>query len=316
MRFVPGDLIARRYLVLRFIARGGMGEVYEVQDRELGIRIALKCIAVERAGRSNAVERLRREMMLARNIHHEGVCRVRDLGVHFQGDEVVDFLTMDFIEGDTLASWLATRPPLSPGEALSLVAPIASALDAIHARGIVHRDFKPRNIMLRSGTAGGLEPVVMDFGIAVGENNDSRDFETSGGVLVGSPAYMAPEQVAGERVTARSDVYAFGIVLFEMMTGVLPFSGDSPAQTATRRLLEAPPAARSLRRDLPSGWNRVITRCLARRPSDRYASAGAAVRALEAARSGPSLRRRILSAIVLLLLIALVAAAFLFWKWK
>jgi tetratricopeptide (TPR) repeat protein len=290
--FRPGTLLAGRYRVVRFIAAGGMGDVYEVEDVTLGGEVALKTIRPEIAGRERALDRFRREILLARKVTHPNVCRIFDLGHHpadEPGGEGTTFLTMELLRGETLAERLRERGRMSAEEALPLVEQMAAALEAAHQAGVVHRDFKSANVMLvapRSSEAG-TRVVVTDFGLA--RRQDDGDVTlTKSGHLVGTPAYMAPEQAEGREVTPVADVYALGVVLYEMVTGRLPFVGDSPLSTVLKRFREAPTAPRDHVPGLPGHWERVILRCLEREPADRFASAADVVEALAADRLPPA----------------------------
>ncbi len=224
--FSVGELIVDRYKVLRFIAKGGMGQVYEVDDLELKARVALKTIAPERASSRRQVDRFRQEIQLARTVGHPNVCRVFDLGR--QKDDThgeVLFLTMEFVPGETLSARLRERGPMSCEQALPLIRQMVSGLAAAHEVGIVHRDFKPGNVMLLpEGSGPGLK--ITDFGLATNPEQQITISGTSPEV-VGTPAYMAPEQFRGQ-CSNRTDIYALGVTVFQMLTGTLPTSYESP----------------------------------------------------------------------------------------
>ncbi len=277
--FHAEQLVAGRYRVVRFLAAGGMGEVYEVEDLELGERVALKTMRVELTDAPHALERFRREAQLARKITHPNVCRVFDVAKHQEpsGDLVV-FMTMALLAGESLSARVRRDGPLAVAEALPLVRDLAAALDAAHAAGVLHRDFKSDNVQLVPGEHG-PRAVVTDFGLARPTERD-REAVTRTGGFVGTPAYMAPEQVENRELTPATDVYAFGIVLFEMMTGELPFIDDSPLAVAARRLRQEPRSIRALRPELPVAWGAVVRRCLEVDPVRRFGSAGLAVAAL------------------------------------
>src|SRR6185295_15450304 len=211
--FSAGDRVAGRYRILRFVARGGMGEVYEAEDVELRGRVALKTIRPEIALDRQAIDRFKREIHLARQVTHPNVCRIFDLGYHRApaaggGPEVeITFLTMEFLPGETLDKRLRGGR-MTPAQALPLVRQMATALGAAHAMGIVHRDFKSGNVALVPGREGeGVRVVVTDFGLARGSAaGDTFASATATGHVVGTPAYMAPEQVEGKPVTAAADV--------------------------------------------------------------------------------------------------------------
>ena len=312
--FSPDELVAGRYKIVRFIGRGGMGEVYEAYDLELRQRVALKTVLPEIALDQQAIERFKGEIRTAREVTHPNVCRIFDLGFHRRapsGNEIA-FLTMELLSGETLAERLQLKGRMSPAEALPLATQIAAGLGAAHAAGIVHRDLKPGNIILASSREGRETPraVVTDFGLARAAAADSLTVRSTASTrIVGTPAYMAPEQIEGGKVTAASDLYSLGIMLYEMVTGALPFVGESPFSTAVKRLKEAPPSPRSFVPDLDSKWVAAILRCLERHPADRFASAGDVVKALEgetvtAGRKARRLRVAIAAAFMLIVFAA------------
>lgn len=275
----PGQILAGRYRILRFIAGGGMGEVYEAEDVELGERVALKTVRPRFARDAHAIERFKREIHLARKVTHPHVCRIFEFGQHRapDGGELV-LLTMELLSGETLAERIHRRGPLSPTEARSLLGQMGEALAAAHAAGVVHRDFKSANVMLVPNPDGTSRAVVTDFGLAQGAIDPARRARL-GEPRAGTPDYMAPEQVQGGEVSPATDIYALGIVLFEMLTGRRPFA------TARERLERDPPSPRSDRPELDARWDAAVRRCLARRPEDRFADAGDVVRAVD---GGPS----------------------------
>ena len=274
-------IVADRFRVVRFLARGGMGEVYEVQDQALGTRVALKLLRSEYAGNDEAIERLKREIHLAREVTHRNVCRIFDLvNCHIPQKDaaprVVLGLTMELLKGETLAERLQHSGKMSPDEALPLVFQMAAALDAAHSVGVVHRDFKCSNVMLVKGVNDDEERVVVtDFGVArpVPARRGSSSPITTANMVVGTADYMAPEQAEGADVTPASDIYALGVVMFEMVTGSRPHTGSTPLAVLMQRAKAGPRSPRDLVPDLAPLWDEVITRCLAREPSDRFASA-------------------------------------------
>jgi len=280
--FEAGAFVANRYRVVRFIARGGMGEVYEAEDLELRCRVALKTVHSGAAAEPGAVDRLKREIHLARRVTHPNVCRIFDVGFHSLAEpqEPIVFLTMELLEGETLAARLRRSGRLSPAGALPIARQMAAALEAAHRAGVVHRDFKTENVFLVP-TAEGERVVVTDFGIARGGEDGFGVTLTSTGNVIGTPAYMAPEQIEGGEITPAVDQYALGVVLFEMVTGELPFQGENVLQTAARRLTEAPPPPSRLAPHLDERWEATILRCLARRPLERFRDVGAVARSLE-----------------------------------
>ena len=259
--FAPGDVICDRYRVLRFIARGGMGEVYDVEDWELQARIALKTIAPERASSPRQISRFRQEIQLARKVSHPNVCRVFDFGRHktSAGHDVL-FLTMELLQGENLHSYLEEHGPMTSEQALPLVRQMVSALAAAHHLGIVHRDFKPGNVMLEE-TPQGLVAKVTDFGLATNPESDETVSRSLTQVL-GTPEYMAPEQLRGQ-CSNRTDIYALGLTVFQMLTGALPIS----AEAASKVLKTSDTGKRSGHR-----WRGAIAKSLAPNPADRFES--------------------------------------------
>ncbi len=280
-RLAPGERLAGRFEVLRFIARGGMGAVYEAEDVMLRARVALKLIRGRIVTDATAMERFRREVLLARRVSHPNVCRVYELyDTTTAGGVAIHFLTMELLEGETLSRRIARDGRLTPEMALPLVRQMCEGLAAAHAEGVIHRDFKSSNILLvprreASGDAG-TRVVITDFGIAraveiVAQLKDDGPL-TGGADLLGTPEYMAPEQVTGRPVTAATDIYALGVVLYEMITGKLPFPGDTPLISAARRLDEPPPSPETTTPGLDERWSATVLRCLAREPERRFTS--------------------------------------------
>ena len=275
----PGDVLEKRFEVIRIIARGGMGVVAEAEDRALGTRVALKFILPSLASDPAVRERFRREILLARRITHRNICRIFELFSTPSETEPVLFLTMELLEGETLSDRLRSGP-LAPEVALPLVQQMVDALEAAHAQGIVHRDFKSSNVLLVPD--GATERVVVtDFGIARAlERERGRDPDMTAEGFLGTPGYMAPEQVLGSHVTPATDIYALGVVLFEMLAGELPFQGETPMAIALARVSGTAPRLSSRRPGADVTWDAVVATCLAREPVFRYASVRDVLRAL------------------------------------
>jgi tRNA A-37 threonylcarbamoyl transferase component Bud32 len=285
-----GQSLLGRYEIRRFIARGGMGEVYEAFDSVLGERVALKTLLPTALDDERAVERLLAEVRLARKVTHANVCRILEFGVYRHGDESgagIPFLTMEFLTGEPLSRRVAARGKLPLATIVTLVKDAAAGLAAIHAAGIVHRDFKSENVFLVPDGAGGERAVIMDFGLARGFGGEARRGSSST-AAAGTPDYMAPEQVEGKPPTPAFDVYALGVVIFEMVTGQKPFAGASPYMAALSRLQRPAPAPSALVPGLSPGWDAVVGRCLERQPERRFARVEEIASALAAAAGGKS----------------------------
>jgi eukaryotic-like serine/threonine-protein kinase len=292
--FQPTQLLAGRFKVIRFVARGGMGEVYEAQDEELNERVAVKTARFENAQTAHEIERFRREIQLARKVTHPNVCRTFDVfrhGVSSSSDSRSQILivSMELLCGETLAKRIRDRGRFQTSEALPLVEQLCAGLAAAHRVGVIHRDFKSSNVMLvKSATSapGGEQPqsetvraVITDFGLAHAEEVEGGTL-TRLGDMVGTPAYMAPEQIDGGAITPATDIYALGVVIYEMLTGLLPFSADTPLATAMKRLNQIAPSPRLHIPDLDPRWEYVVARCLERTPERRFASTDDVARAL------------------------------------
>ncbi len=297
-----GQTLAGRFRIVRFLGQGGMGEVYEAEDLELNEQLALKTIRPEIAGDEDALARFKREIHLARRVTHGNVCRIFDLFRHQPPEpaQPINFLTMELLRGETLSARLRRTGAMPVADAIPIVRQMAAALDAAHQANVIHRDFKSANVMLaaaREGSGSPLRAVVTDFGLARQQPSVGDDSTTSVSRMPGmrgTPAYMAPEQVRGENITTVADIYALGVVMFEMVTGRRPFGGDTPLATALKRLEEPPPSPRTLVPDLAPRWEAAILRCLERDPARRFARASEVVEALEEAAPAPapSLGRR------------------------
>ena len=263
-RFTPGSLVAGRYRIVALLGRGGMGEVYRADDLSLGQQVALKFLP-EFASDEQTLERFRNEVRIARRISHPNVCRVFDIG---QTDDLV-FFTMEYIDGEDLASLLRRIGRLPSDKAAEIAGKICAGVAAAHDKGILHRDLKPANVMLD----GRGEVLITDFGLA-GVAHEIED------VRSGTPAYMAPEQLSGEAVTIKSDIYSLGLVLYEVFTGKAAFDGKTLEEIVRVRRESTPSRPSSLVRDLDPSVERAILHCLEADPDARPASALAVAAAL------------------------------------
>jgi TolB-like protein/Tfp pilus assembly protein PilF len=280
----PPPLIGGRYQVLALAGTGAMGSVYRVRDTELDEIVALKILRSDLVGSEEMLERFRREVRLTRRIAHRNVARVHDIGEHGRDK----YLTMAFIDGEPLRALLARSGALPAARVIAIVRPICHGLAAAHAAGVVHRDLKPDNVML---SADG-NVVITDFGVARSALSGDAT-ATLGNSAIGTPAYMAPEQVAGSsELDWRADLYALGVVMFEMLTGQLPFRGGTAIAVAAARLNEQPPDPRTLRPDLDPRLADAVLRSMEQRPDDRWANLDDLLAALrdieEAPRAGDS----------------------------
>jgi tetratricopeptide (TPR) repeat protein len=258
----PGTVLAERYQIVKLLGEGGMGAVYRAHDQELDRVVALKVIRPDLARNAQVLQRFKQELILARQITHRNIIRIFDLGQA----EGTRFITMEFIEGEDLSGILAHRGKLPAPEAAGIIAQVARGLEAAHSEGVVHRDLKPQNIMMDAqGKAS-----VMDFGIA--RSMDASNM-TRTGALMGTPTYMSPEQAQGQKVDARSDIYALGIIFYELLTGKPPFEADNPMATLVRRLHEKPKPPTDVEPAIPKVLNDLVLKMLGTKPEERYQSA-------------------------------------------
>ena len=285
-----GSIIAERFRIIRFIKRGGMGEVYEAFDQMLEAPVALKTIISTACDSPKAIRKLKAEVQLARSIRHPNVCSVFDFWEHRENDEnrsPTFFFTMEFIDGETLGQRLR-RGRIELAEVRRLARLQLLGLRAAHVSGVVHRDFKSDNVMLRRDGKSRSDVVVMDFGLARVVPTEGGSMSNDSEQFAGSVAYMAPEQVEGRKhIGTEADVFAFGVVLFEMLTGQLPFNGDSPWTIATRRLTERPPPPSRLAPGVSPALDAFVLRCMGRQPTDRFKDAQAALEAFEQLEPAP-----------------------------
>ena len=311
--FQSGTLVGHRYLIRHFIARGGMGEVYEAFDRELQERVALKTVTSTACDSPSAVRRLKAEVQLARRVSHPNVCRIYDFGTHVMPDTgaQISFLTMEFVDGETLGQRLRLAGALSVEEARSLGRQLLRGLCAAHEAGVLHRDFKSDNVMLRDDTGGACAPLILDFGLARALDEGSLKSSSSNRSLLGTFGYIAPEQLQGRPHSMASDIYSFGIVWYEMLTGELPFESESsPIESALARL-QGPAAAPSSKNPLiPADLDAVVLGCLRRSPKDRFRTASEVLEALDAleTRTRSSFQKRKLIPLTLAAVLGAVAA--------
>jgi serine/threonine-protein kinase len=257
-----GSMFAGRYQIIEEIGKGGMGKVYKVLDKEVNAKIALKLIKPEIATDKKVIERFRNELRMARDIAHKNVCRMYDLNK----EDSSYFITMEYVDGEDLKGLIRKMGRLSSGQAISIAKQVCDGLTEAHKLGVVHRDLKPQNIMIdRDGNA-----RIMDFGIA---RSLSAKGITGAGVMIGTPDYMSPEQVEGKETDQRSDIYSLGIILYEMVTGRVPFEGDTPFTIGVKHKSEIPKDPKEMNTQIPDDLSHVILRCLEKEKDSRYQSA-------------------------------------------
>ena len=295
-RLPPGTLVGERYRIKAIVGVGGMGVVYRAHDEELDLDIALKVLRPDLGTDPDWIDRFRRELVLARQVTHRNVVRIHDIGE----SDGLRYLTMRYVEGRSLQAVMDQDAPLPVERAVHIVRQIAEALQDAHDARIVHRDLKPANILLEADETA----YVADFGVA---RSLDRDHLTRAGAVVGTPAYLSPEQVCGEPVDGRSDIYALGILFYEMLSGQLPFHGESSAEILAQRITGHVRDIRETGIQVPPYVWGVISRCLERSPARRYQTARELVADLDrkqAPRARARMPRRWLA-----LVVALVAAS-------
>ncbi|MDQ1471115.1 MAG: eukaryotic-like serine/threonine-protein kinase [Bryobacterales bacterium] len=275
-RFMPGELLADRFRLIRFINKGGMGEVYEAEDLELHERVALKTLRPDVHTTEGTLRRFKQEIQLSRKITHPNVCRVFDIAIHDDLNRGMRvrylILVMELLDGENLSERLARKGPMGTQEALPIIEQIVHALGAAHEAGIIHRDFKSANVMLtRVPCSGEVRAVVTDFGLAQSVEGDDISLYGST-VQFGTPAYMAPEQLEGGKTTTAADIYALGVVMYEMVTGKQVFTGTNALAAGIKKLTQNAPSPRTHVPDLDCRWEATILQCLKRDMHDRPAT--------------------------------------------
>jgi len=265
-----GSTFAGRYQIIEELGKGGMGKVYKVHDTKIKEKIALKLIKPEIAKDKKTIERFSNELKFARKIRHKNICQMFDLGE----EQGTHFITMEFVEGQDLKKLIRQTGQLAIGTTINITKQVCDGLVEAHTLGVVHRDLKPSNIMIDAdGNA-----RIMDFGIA--RSMEGKGI-TGAGVMIGTPEYMSPEQIEGKDVDQRSDIYSLGVILYEMVTGRVPFEGDTPFTVGVKHKSEMPIDPRELNSQIPEDLSQVILRCMEKGREKRYQSAGEVLSELE-----------------------------------
>src|SRR5579862_8703108 len=264
-----GAILAGRYEIVKMLGEGGMGTVYKAKDQELDRLVALKVIRPEYANHAETIRRFKQELILARQVTHRNVIRIFDLGIA----DHLKFITMDYVEGRDLSKILSEKGKFSVADACDIVRQISSGLEAAHIEGVVHRDLKPQNIMLDAQG----RVFLMDFGLA-------RSTELVGmtrtGALIGTPMYMSPEQARGEKADVRTDIFALGVIFYELLTGKRPYKDEPMMATLVRRTKELATPPSQVDPSIPESVSEIVMRCLQIKTDLRYQTAEEVLRDL------------------------------------
>ena len=257
-----GTTFADRYEVIEELGKGGMGRVFRVLDNKINEEVALKLINPEIASDKKVIERFSNELKMARKVSHKNICRLYHLGE----ENGANYITMEYVPGESLKSMIGMTKQLSTATAVNIAKQICEGLAEAHRLDVIHRDLKSKNIMIdKNGNA-----RIMDFGIA---HSLQAKGKTGLGTMIGSPAYMSPEQVEGKEIDQRSDIYSLGVIMFEMITGRLPFNGDNSLSIALKHKTEAPPDPRNFNGQVPLEFTRLVQRCMAKDKDKRFQDA-------------------------------------------
>jgi serine/threonine protein kinase len=269
---LSNQILDARYQVMKKLGEGGMSYVYLAKEISSGETVAIKVLSPRLASDRSSVERLRREAGLAMRLDHPNVCRILRLG---ESEDGLIYLVMPFLKGELLSDREVRGGPMDIALGVTLLKQMCAGLHHAHELQIIHRDLKPENVMLVPDEDGGQErAVVMDFGLAKERRADPAIAKlTATGIILGTPEFMSPEQIRGKTLDARSDIYALGIVAFEMFTGKLPFQGRNAQEMMIARLRSQPVPIRSLRSDVPDAVEKALTKALQTNPDDRFATA-------------------------------------------
>ncbi len=273
-----GKVLAGKYRIDGFLKKGGMGAVYRGTHLMLGKSVAIKVIKPELVTSDDTVQRFQREARAASHLSHPNIVTIHDLD---QAEGGTLYIAMELLDGKSLKQVVMEQGALEPDRAIRIAKAIAGALALAHRNNVIHRDLKPQNIMMTRDSNGGEKPILLDFGIAKTFESDQPAI-TSTGMVLGTPQYMAPEQAAGKPVDGRSDLYALGIILYEMLVGQVPFDDPSIPAVLVKHLNELPKPPSTLRSGIPPSLEQIVLRCLDKVPEKRFASAEELLAALSA----------------------------------
>lgn len=278
-----GEIFADRYEILEDLGEGGMGRVYKVIDQKINETIALKLIKPEIGFNTQAIERFRNELKIARKISHRNICRMYDLGE----EGFLQYITMEYVAGEDLKRFVKRAGQLTSGKAIFIAKQVAQGLTEAHRLGVIHRDLKPQNIMIdEDGNA-----RIMDFGIARFIDSDKL---TGSGVMIGTPEYMSPEQAEIKDVDKRTDIYSLGVVMYEMVTGQVPFEGETPLSIVMKHKSVAPRNVHEINTMVPRALAAVIARCLEKERRKRYQTAEELIEDLDRVEKGLGTQERVI----------------------
>ncbi|NOR14973.1 MAG: protein kinase, partial [Candidatus Aminicenantes bacterium] len=254
-----GEIFADRYEIIEDLGEGGMGRVYKAIDQKINEAVALKLIKPEIGFNTKAIERFKNELKIARSISHRNICRMYDLGE----EGFLQYITMEYVAGEDLKRFVRRAGQLTSGKAIFIAKQVATGLAEAHRLGVIHRDLKPQNIMIdQDGNA-----RIMDFGIARFVDSDKL---TGSGVMIGTPEYMSPEQAEIKEVDKRTDIYSLGVVMYEMVTGQVPFEGETPLSIVMKHKSVAPRNVRDINALVPKELAAIISKCLEKDRKKRY----------------------------------------------
>ena len=262
---IMGRTIKGRYEVLKKLGEGGMGTVYLAEQVSIGRKVALKLLQGNYAKKDEFIARFRREARLAASLSHRNIVTIYDFD---QDSDDTLFIAMEYVDGRKLTDVIRSDGPLDVQRAVRLGSQIAEGLDAAHRQGVIHRDIKPDNIMI-IGNDDTEEVKLMDFGIARLRDTGAMSHLTQTGMIMGTPAYMSPEQAEGTEVSDKTDIYALGIVLYEMLSGAVPFKATTPGALLVKQIQEVPVELRKLRREVPAGVEQIVMQALEKKPQSR-----------------------------------------------